>query len=581
MALPPLDQLSKSMLNGIRESSSLRWVLSLGAILAAATSIILPLNSALLEPGFTSIILLRDPAYLVGSFIFLILLGILWVVYGDTNWVSLLAVLAFFSFMLDVWVLKVPGRSLGTYPLTIYSTWLAGHMQPTLPWGSLIGSYTLYPFLGELSGLTFSETMTAVSLLKPLVFGIFSYLFVRLFVKSPRLACLGAILSVISDLEISKAAPTGLGSNGILFFLVMLYIVAATVKISAKRYVIPLVLSFAASVITYPPASIVIVLMFLMSNSASWVRQRFRHSTARAGLPTIAILFLLALVGWVVFSLFGIVATLSYYLKYLLALSHPASGTAISGGAPLTFYLVRILGSNLTSLPYYISYLIPAWFLVLVVGGGAVWLYSFFRSRRVVPWYMVMSVAAFGILLFLEEGGAEFTRDIPYAAIILSVVFVQYSKTGRLSILKVVAFALVLALTVPTVIAYYPDVGTFAPYFPTELAGGSFLGTSIAPGGAYYSNQIYSFQESAYASFNNPTPTGPATSNQAVASILDATSAMQRTRGSLFLVTPFLYLRYEHAYGSSASIAIRSALDNLTKSNAVVYSNGQAYIIES
>jgi len=566
-------------------SAAFLVILSVVAISSTILSTILPLAAGLTTPGFPSSVLLQDYRYLVLSSLSLLVLGVIWFRFGDNQIASLIVTICFSILFLDVWVAKAPGKFFGDVPITQYGLWTTSHFNSNLPWGALTGIFTLVTSLGSLTGMTFVQSMEVSAFIEPILYAFFSYMVAKNFLGPSRSIVLATAFSLVADLELSKVPPTGIGADGILFFLLLVYVLTSIFMRNDSAGLVIYFLLFFGSILVYPLASIVVLLIMISKFMATHILSHKSPLVLRTRRRTQGILALsfVILASWIAFNISNLVngIAISAYSVFFSLFSSNSGGT-VGGGSGHFFSLIQLLGSNISASPGVTGYLFIMWFLLLYGLGSLIYLLMLIarHGHNMVPAYLMIPLGVVAAYLVLEPGGIEFPRILPYAGILLAVSVVGLIN-GRRKTPCLVFMALILLLTIPTIVAYYPDIGVFGSWFPSDLAAGAYIGHSLTPSQNYYSPRQVVFNLTFAGQWFDFLPSGASTPRSADDSFTSAVKQFELGRGSsVFLISPLSWLIYQHLYGNVSASLVRETSTSLVNSQNVIYSNGFDFVLE-
>jgi hypothetical protein len=478
-------------------------VASLLMITTAIATFLLPFPQKLVSPGFSSLILLNDYPFSILFLVTLVLLGFVWYGAENSRLMAFVSSLVFSLLIMDVWLKAPYGYLLGGYSFSAYVFDVLQTGHSTLFGISWPGYYLIASVL-ILFNSSSVLSLTLFDILRTLLYVLFSFLIIQRYIQSYRLAALGVMLSVVADFFICTSPMFDIVSFGWALFPMEVFVTLTLIdRFSFKRNVVFAIL-MAGLAVSYPGAPPVLILIISFALVTKLLDRRFIHAPAMGKL-LMSLFLLIALSG--AFSSYlstqGTRIVLDSAEYGLTNAFQVITGTikqnSTSGGAGYG-YLFQLLSSRLNSLPLWISALLPGWFIVLYVAGTVA---SFVdrskkRETKFPESYVVIPILLSGAILFSFNGGAEWIRVLPFIGPFLATtVMLNLKRHPRFLYPAAVVSILILAL--PTVVAYYPEVGTFGANFPVQVNAGIFVQHHF-PNGTIYLGDGLVFSNSGFLS---------------------------------------------------------------------------------
>ena len=533
-------------------------------------------------PGFNSFELFSDNVFLVTSIITLSLIGIGWYLWGDERLVSLALCCAYSEYFLGLWV-RVPGFSFATSVTTSYSVLTTHHLNPVLLQATTPTHILISAFLTTVGGSSLEQVLTWMNLLMPLGITLFSFFIIEKFLHSARLTSLAVMISVIADSQLSKAPPFDHDFYGALFFLIVMF---TFLQLGGPRVgvaAVPFVLSFTSGVITYPMTSFVVELCVILGLIAAIAGGRMKGQPIPRAVTGVVITSLTIYLVWNIyvatyFNLGNIVT--SNILNLILNPFSNGQGSAAIGGSSgySSFYLFQLLSSNLNSEPYGLGLLLPAWFLFLYGAGAIVYVVQrLWRRQRDLPsWSLIAAMIVTGVLLLLLPGGAEWVRLLPFLGPFMAVALL-YPFASKHKATGFVVLCSILVLSIPTAIAYYPEVGTVGAIWQWEVSAGTFVQLTAPSSTIYIGSGLTSITSPDLYNHLVYGLSGTVQTPSGALEIIESQIAefqSYTTSGALLAISPLIFIHYAHLYGeTSANLAVE-AVQSHSDSLEIVYTNG-------
>lgn len=532
----------------------------------------------LLTPGFSSLVVLESPSVVFWYSLAFVLIGTLWFVWGDSKVIACSAAVSFSFLFLEIWESKVPG---GAFLFSGYEySSILSQIQATghFTFRGLFSYITIYDLGASLKSMSGIQTTVVLWTLEALwgsLIGLFSFLLANQYLTSSRLASIAVFLSVIGDFQLSKLPPFDVGAFGVLFVLIGLYAVKRLLAGPRREFPIVLILLLGETLV-YPLTLLIVILVlviYLLQRSVGpSANPNSRAASKDKGIYWILILGIALYSTWTFFT-YPVATLASGFLRALLGPSSVSQGSLLSTSGGPIFYLLRLFYSNTSAIPG-ISWILPFWFIFLFACGGIVWLGSkILRKRRGPELYMVIPILLVGVLLFMLPGGSEWTRIMPYLGLFLSISFVMAASNPKSRIPLGVICVVVLVLSLPTIVAYYPTIGTNGAKFGWEIAAGNFL-QGKATDQVIWADFISTANLSLTNQFVYGTPSSAVTTSEVLHSLEAQIDSFAVSRTEVFVSTPIFYQYLSHLYGSNLSNQILLNASTLISTNTLVYSNG-------
>lgn len=544
-------------------------------MVSAVIAIFLPLPPQLVAPGFSSFVLFQSPGFYVPYIVCLISIAALLWRSGDRISVSVFSVVVFSLLTVSIWELKGPGGNYlvaGSYYASIANQVTYSSHIVLGGWGDYPSIFISASTLEQILGIKLDVVFSFMQAYGAALIGLFYLLIINCFVRSARLASAGAMLAIVADEELMKLnePPPYIGS---LLFLILVYILIRFFFVGRGNGLLPYLVLVFGSAITYPLVPLLIVMIVMSAVVSRFKRVPLRRATLLVAVPATV------WVGWTVYMTEYIsLGQIFAENLYSILLGPNVSTASSSASGPFGYYLLQLLASNVTALPYGMGFLLPAWFLVFFGLGSTVWLFSRWIGSGDVPhlFFLGMFALSAAMLLALQyPTGTGWVRILPLMAPFVSVALVSMARKYRLPFFGVVVVCLVL-FTLPTLVAYTPNEGSQNASYQWGFSASSFLGSHTTGNTVYIGSGLWTFnlnlQNRIVEGFD---PSGGLTPNEAQVEISDQLTALTRSQdGSVLVVSPLFYSAWEHLYGLNSTQVIEHNLQNGTANLPLVYSNG-------
>ena len=547
---------------------------------SALVALAIPLPSGSLPPGFGPLALFGYMPFLVPYCISLAALGFLMFRLRESRTRGLIVTVAYAVLTVSIWQIKIPDGVFlgGTYYGAITTNVLhTGHLS-YVGWGTYPLIFTLASTLTQAGGISLTSALTVLDLYHSVFFAVLYFLLANRFLSSVRLAAGAATLSMIADEQLLRDPQFNVSTYGLLFFLLAIYLIYRFGSKRTGSFIALFALISCAYTITYPmtPFLIITILFFAFVGSLRFHGRVYKPKiVANHSMLAIAVAPYLAWTAYVS-GYVGLGTLLFNNIRSLFF--GPSASSSPAGPHGFTFYLTQLLLSNASATPFHLNYLVPLWFLVFFGLGGLIWVSMKIRRSPSAPEASVMgALVLIGVLLFLLPGGAEWFRVLPFIAPFLGVgIFSSFflKKGGRR--FMIVSIVIVL-FTVPTLIAYSPQIGVDEAQYQWEFASGNYLtqhgtGNSIFIGSGIVTTD-YALQSEVNAAPGLPGgTTGPVQAQTTL--VLALTEFESPDRNSILSSSPLFFGLYAHLFGSNSASTARSLMALSLKRNDLVYSNG-------
>jgi hypothetical protein len=561
-------------------------LLILAIVFSMIVSLIIPLPAILTKPGFSSYILFEDTPFLLPYFISLLSMGILWGRQGNRRFVALFLVIVFSLLTANLWQMKAPGLGL-SYQYVSYgakdavsaasltSSILETGRLVFAGYGSYPGIYLIGSSLTYVSGLSLDSVILLTSSLLSIIIAVFTFLVINLFSKSTSLTSAVTMLSIVADENLVKQPPYTQYYLGVIFFFIIIIFAtgASWKKRESMHHAFPLIVLSLASILAYSITPFVVILIFAFS---FFFGKAHRSFTRMLGF-TVA--------SYVAWSIYASLNELEALTNGFLGIFGVKNGIELTGaGHSIGYYLIQLLSTNISSLPYDLGYLLPAWFLVFFGFGTLAWIVMrLLRPRaNLPPAYIVAALLVTGALVFFDEypTGVGWDRLLTYIAPFIGATWLLVLSNRRSVYLRAIV-GLILILTLPTIVAYTPDVGVISTHYLWQATSGSYLIQHMSGGNVYFGDSVlmlnYSFNSRMISAF----PTGgltPAHESDYVLKEIDAFS--QSADGSVLVVSSLFSITYVHLFGYAHLANVTTEFDKIAEASSVVYSNGYQLVLD-
>jgi hypothetical protein len=565
---------------------SVHKVLMVVALTYTLLCLVLPLPANLTEPGFSSYILFEDPWFLTLYSLSLVSMGLLWYLSMEDRLASTLVVLLFSLLTINLWEAKAPGgsfliRSLPYGPGdTINAASLTSNILES---GHLVlNQYGVYPatyLIGSsfayTSGVPLVSSIALLDTLFSMLIGLLSFLIIDSFSKSHGLSAAVTMLSIIADEVLFKQPPYTQYDFGVLaFFLMSILIVRSLLKdVRSNRHGLPLAIIYLASVFTYAITPFVVVIMAILS--------KLTRSGYSLSSKTIAF----TLVSFAAWSAYVSLPLLLAFAQNLLRFLGVSKGTPLPGAHHMFgYYLLQLLSTNIASLPYNLGYLLPAWFLVFFGVGTVIWLVvkTMHIPVNVAPAFIMGGLLLTAVIVLLTgyPTGTAWPRVLVYMAPFTGVTVLGILGHRRRLYVTVVV-AVVLLLTLPTIIAYTPTVGDSYANYAWEISAGNYLSTRMTGGVVYFAIGILTLNFSFNSKLIPALPAeGGLTPVEGQAVIYGEIKDFKlSTDGSVLAISSLLEANYAHLYGNTLLGNLTTDIERTTAASNLVYSNGFLFVL--
>jgi hypothetical protein len=546
-------------------------ILIVTAVFSAVLILLFPLQSTLLLPTFSNLAILRDLPFVISFLVTCILFGIIWLRHEDR--ITMLIFSVFFTVMYtDSWEFKVPnGEFLSTAPNYASELNLLishGHLP-----GFTIGSPANLLSLVALRISAFnsvSTTFWGFSIFYSVCIGMFIFLLANELVGNERIGALVALISILSNplfisLPDSLYAPRPFGT---LMFLILLYLFVLSYKRNSNALV-PLTILFTLLTVSYVLDALIFALMMVTVYMFDLLSSKRRRFVSASG---IAILLNLSILGsWITLNAYTRSFIIGDFFRAFLF--NVPSG----GGVSHPFNLITVLRSHLNSQPLFLGFVLFWWLLFVYGIGGLIWVRSFI-VRRSLTTMITAPVILVGILLFFLPGGSEIFRISDQLSLLLSAAIGIGILRSSQKIPVILCF-LSLLLALPTMAAYYPNIGS-ATQYTESLAAGSYLRYSVC--------QPYLLTPVGTSSLDNIPNTAlsaaPALTEPEALQYWNSTLRMFfSTQCAVLNSSQVLYSVFTYTYGANFTRTFRIMLNDASSEADLVYSNNvtQLYISAS
>ena len=418
----------------------------------------------------TSGLLLDDPISLLLYVAIGVLILVLW--YGSETrpLIAAVVVVLFAVVFFNVWTFRIPGGEFifgGVNQASVVkgivdTSHIISYSNSEFP-----ALYLFQTFLGVVGGFSLANDFLLFAIVKPALIALMSFLVIREFVKSPRAAALAVLLSIIADIYLSADSTFDISAYGILIGLVCLLGYAVLLRRPTRSAIAFFLVCLLAAVISYPLTPLVLAGGIFLDTFAR--RTRLALGGSNLGLP----LVVTALVAYAAYGLYYFIEVFRSALGNITFVAHGSGG----GSTPhsLTYYLTLWLSADLAGSPSGIGGLTLFWFLLVFGIGTILWLVNTLAKKtRVTNGFVLMSLIL-GIGLFALGGGSEWVRILPYLGVFYCGIIVAVLAPSRKPFVQISLMILILTLTVPTIVAYYPRISTQDATYDWQFASANFF----------------------------------------------------------------------------------------------------------
>lgn len=498
-----------------------------------------------------------------------------WVFKSRSRFWNISVSTTFAVIVLMIWITKAPGGNLfydGPGYVSLTSQIIAeGHLI-FAGWGEFPAMHAILAFLSVTSALPPQVVVVGLDAVRPVIVAVLSFLLAENFL-SPQKASLATALSVIGDFQISKLSPSDPLTFGLMFYLLFAVLMFRYLAKPTLRYKIALLLVLGGSVLAYPgDPPIIISSMILLALIDRKARMKLL-------LPVTVVIGLYA--TWTIY-IASYVWPYTSVIATIERLFSPSSGGSTSFGTTGQYYLFQLIGSNLNALPYDLVYLLPFWFIILYVGGFSSWVMLVVRKRIHSRSFNAICVVAlaFGVSLFSLPGGAEWVRALLFLGPFFSIALVLVIENKRFW--NVLLISLIAILLLPTIVAYYPTVGTTAAHFQYQFSSGNFLQAGQDSLPVFYGYGVITLNYSLLGELAPSVSYVPQTSSQGLAGAMAELAQFQSLGNrALLSLDPTYYAHFSHLFGSNSSKQLSFEIQNRLSMFNIIYSNHYTSIYQN
>ena len=457
-----------------KSSPGIRLVLFLTLLLATTLAVLLPINGNMVAPDFSASVLIGYEPELVSFLIFVFAIVLYFALMNPTPVNGLVVCLAFSMFFMGTWISKAPGgtvllsgASYGSYTNEVVTS---GHTSYAF-W-EIYPSLFLYSGALKIStGLSMLDTIGVLSSLRIIFYVLPVYLIALRFLPV-RAGTVATIISIVGDSELIRNPPFNIETFGFITFMFFALLLFRQKSLHSGG-AISVVLACVACVLSYPLAGAIVA---AIAAYMTWHRVVNKPS----GIFPVSMLILLVILVAVWNAFYSVSITNWLVLVYhniLVLLGHSSIQTGHSAGPSSTlFLLLSADGSNAANF----GYLLFVWFFLLDVLGLLYFLKEL-RKNKTSMKFAVIPLLVVGVVLLLLPGGAEWTRILPFIDPLLAVFVVTHLRLARGK--QLIALAVIVAVSLPTLVSYSPAIGTQYSQYSWEFSTGTFVGKFSAPTG--------------------------------------------------------------------------------------------------
>jgi len=561
------------MLSAFGNSKSLvGWI----ALLLSVIALLVPLSGSQIVPGYSPTVLFDDPLFVITYLASLLLVGILWSKHGESRAIAAFLVVLYSLLTIELWPFKTPGGNplLGWYYYGIKedntfgltnNILQTGHLsfQGLQSWPSI---FIIAVECERVVGSNLGSAIATLDIIRAILTGLFSFLLIRHFVISPKLAVVGTFLALISWRVILVDTPFTLANYGVLFFFVITLLLLR-LKAQESKHLITISLLMAACVITFPLSSFIAVIMVLF----------FAHKSKNHWLLPTSLLSIILFLSWVAFAAISSVEMFGIGNVIMLIFGEQNSLATQGIHSGLFFYFFQVLNEYVTSLPWGLGYFPLFWFFFVYVIGTLSWLLLKLRKTRSIPQTSVMAPILLTTipLVLSSPSGGSWTRILFYLPPFLAVAMLTIMGCSNVGRRSGAVIALVLFLTMPTIVSYNETGSYTMAVYPQEVSAGGYLDAHFTLDNIYFGSGVVTLNYSLWKNFILGITSSPFTPSQSDAYVTRVLQGFaDSTSGSILITSPLFFLEYAHLFGQSSADVVQFEVYQAVISSDLVYTNG-------
>lgn len=550
-----------------------RFWLAAVVILGAAASLLLPLPSDITSIGFSNLVLLNYPPFVILYVATCMGLAIWWYRARENLEFGLIVILTSILFV-PIWETKMPGGFV--YGESIF---IAGAVKSILstgfiPAGSELNSlmgitgapgiFTLFVPISSLTGMTVVMAFALFSFVRAVCLGLFSFLVARELTISNRTASMAAILSLVGNpfALLPTDSPYAESAVGVVLFFITTFCLVKSFKSKSIAWISASIIFILASSITYIFTTTIIIILlmtFLLSQKLGLFKPKL---TFHPKLLTFAIIS---------FSTVYFIGQASYsiVLDWIEGFFESSANTNLHYHSfALLIHLKAYFGNE----PVPLLLLQLFWVCLFLVALGK-WAWELPHVHSVTH-IAVIALFISGIPLLFLIGGYDETRLIYEMPLFLGVVLVN-SRFPRKRPRDIFMFGIFLIM-LPTLVAFYPSAGIQAAQYSSSFAAGNFLSNSACVNAKFFSVVgIASFNP--LLMFNSATGSilPPANLSSYGTQLSQQAIQLYQDRCGVVNVNPLLYTSLAYQFGPEVALELRLTMTRMINTNPIIYNNGE------